>query len=267
MTAHRWQRLQWLALLPLVYIAATIYAGAHVNDARAYWSATGYRGIVNQADAFLYTPPFLLAMQPFHVLPWDLFRLVYLVAQLASLVWLVGPVIAVVVVLPGSWSPVYTDLYFGNVMIFTAALTVAGFRNPYWWSVLPFMKVLPGVALLWDGWRPIALVMVVGIASLAVVPGLWTGWWRVISASTNSYPLAGALLPRAGLAIALVLLGRWRGWQWTLPPAVMLAQPVLWFTSLSILMGWIHLLQRRELIVPSRLDRRSLSRLAPDRPA
>lgn len=242
---RRW--LSLLPLLPLAVIAWTIYDSGYVNDAHAYWSATGYAGIVNGTNAFLYTPPFLIAMQPFHVLPWDVFRGLFLLGQLAVLVWMVGPLLALLLVLPGQWSPVWNDLYFGNVMLYTAALTVAGFRSAYWWTLLPFAKITPGVALLWNGWRPILLTVGVAAASFLVAPSLWFDWWRVVSASTGAHPLAAYLVPRVMLAAALVIIGRWRGWRWTVIPAVMLAQPVLWFTAFAILVGWIYQLRHGDL--------------------
>lgn len=246
-----WLRIQWLALLPLAWIAVNIYSSVGLNDAHAYWSANGYTAVADQPDAFLYTPPALLALQPFQLLPWDVFRGLFLAGQLAALVWMTGPLIALLMVLPGPYSPVYTDLYFGNVMIFTGALAVAGFRNPYWWAVLPFGKVTPGVALLWNGLGPMAVAAGVAVVSLLIWPGLWFDWFAVVSASSDAHPLAGWLLPRLVIAVVLVLLGRWRGWRWTVPLAVMLAQPILWYSAFAILAGWVWLLRNPTAPRPS----------------
>jgi hypothetical protein len=233
-----------LAYLGLAIVALDIYRRVGLNDAHAYWAAEGYAALADQPDAFLYTPPILLALQPFQLLPWDVFRALFLAGQVAALVWMTGPVVALLLVLPGPWSPVWTDLWFGNVMIFTGALAVAGFRNPYWWSVLPFLKVTPGVALLWNGWRPIVVGVAVAAVSAVLFWQLWLDWWAVVSASSGAHPLAGWLLPRLVIATALVLVGRWRGWRWTVPLAVMLAQPILWYTSFAILAGWVWLLRQ-----------------------
>lgn len=251
MGIRRLYALQWLALAPLTYVAWTIYTSGHGGDAHAYWSATGYSGIANGTNAFLYTPPVLLAMQPLHLLPWELFRALFMVGQLTALVWMTGPILALVLILPGHWSPVWVDLYFGNVMIFSGALAVAGFRSAYWWSVLPQMKLTPGVALLWSGWRPIALAAGIVLATVILLPGLWADWLSVVTASTDAHPLAGYLMPRVAIAAGLVLVGRWRGWRWTVVLAVMLAQPVLWFTSFAILVGWIYQLRHGDLRLPT----------------
>lgn len=240
-----------IAWIVLLFLLARIAAGDSGGDVHAYWVADGYGRRADTPDAFLYTPPFLLALQPFQLLPWELFRAVWLLAQAAALVWLVGPVIAALVVLPGSWSPVYVDLWYGNLMVFTAAVTVAGFRNPSWWALLPFGKVLPGVAVLGAGVRPMLLVTLVTLASFAIAPGLWADWVDAIRASVANPPengLAAALVPRVVLAAALIGLWRLRRWRWAVPLAVMIAQPILWFSSLTILLALVSLARQRERV-------------------
>lgn len=225
-----------------IYILATSSGG----DAHAYWSASGYAAVADQRDAFLYSPTFLQALWPLQQLPWEVFRFVWLAAGLIALDWMVGPTVALLVLLPMGFSPVYTDLYYGNIMVFTAALAVAGFRHPAWWAVLPFTKLLPGVALLWS-WRAALIAALVAAASFLLAPSLWLDWLGVLRASADAPPtngLAGWLIPRAMVAVALVVVGRWQGWRWTVPTTVLLCQPVLWFSSFTILLGWVWILRR-----------------------
>lgn len=239
-----WRPLPWLSLIPLAFIAWSIFQNSNGGDAHAYWVSAGY-GVVDERDAFLYTPPFLVALWPFQQLPWEPFRILMLTGQVAILVWLVGPVIALLVVLPGAYSPVYTDLWYGNVMILTGAVTVAGFRQPAWWALLPFGKILPGVALLWS-WKPWPIVIGVTALSAVLAPLLWVEWWEAMQRSAGAgIGLTAWLIPRAVIAAGLVIVGRWRGWRWTVPLAVTLAQPVLWYSSFAILLGWVWLLRNR----------------------
>jgi hypothetical protein len=245
--------LPWLAWLALAGIGAWIFAADSGGDAHAYWAARGYGALADERDAFLYTPVFLQALWPFQLLPWEMFRVLWLAAGLATLGWLTGPVIAVLVLLPGPYSPVYTDIFFGNVMVFTAAVTVAGFRWPWIWAALPFAKVTPGAALLWPllhrQWRPLLLAAGITALSVLVAFDLWQSWLRVLQQSVEQPPvggLAGFLVLRIIVAAGFVLLGAWQGWRWTLPVAVLLTQPILWFSSFTMLLGWVWLLRDRD---------------------
>lgn len=228
----------------VLFAAGGIVAAGTGSDAYAYWSADGYGHIADTRGAFLYTPPFLLGLQPLQVLPWEAFRILWLAGQVAALVWLAGPLIGALVLLPGPYSPVYIDLWYGNIMVFSAALVVAGFRNPNWWAVLPFGKVAPGIALLAGGWRPAALAAAIAGGTFLLAPGLWFDWADAMLASIAAPPengLAGALIPRVIIGAALVGLFVFGGWRWAVPLAVMLAQPVLWYSSLTIVLGAVRL--------------------------
>ena len=244
------QAVAWSAL---AVIGAWIFAADSGGDAHAYWAARGYGAVADERDAFLYTPAFLQALWPLQQLPWEVFRFLWLAAGLVTLGWLAGPVIAVLVLLPGPYSPVFTDLFFGNIMVFTGAVTVAGFRWPSVWAALPFAKLVPGVLLAWPLFkgqlRPLLIVVAVTAVSLLTASGLWWDWLSTLRESIERPPaggLAGWLIPRTIAAAGFVALGVWRGWRWTLPVAVLLTQPILWFSSFSILLGWVWLLRNKE---------------------
>jgi hypothetical protein len=223
------------------------------GDTRAYYDATldaPYRGMVGGSGAFLYSPAFLQALTPFQLLPFSVFRDLWLVASLLALAWMVGPVLAVALLIPGQWSPVFTDVWFGNINIFTAAILCAGFRWPLVWSSLPFGKLAPGIVLVWPavrrGWQPLLLAGVILAVSVAMNPADWLAWAGLLAGNLGSQAPGVALLwPRVMVAGGLVLIGAWRGWRWTLVLAVLLAQPVIWYSSLTILFAWIWLLRDR----------------------
>lgn len=238
----------WTVLVVMGMLVWRIGSG---HDAEAYWSARGYEALANEHHAFLYSPVVLYALAPFQALPWTVFHALFTAAQLAALVWLVGPVLAVVVLVPGAYSPAFTDLWYGNVSILTAAVAMAGFRHPGWWAVLPFGKVLPGVVLLWSlvrgQWKPVAVVVMIALVAFAVRPEDWFAWFAVLQGSSEAGvgTMTAFLIPRAIIAAMLVIVGAWRGWRWVVPPAVLLAQPVLWYGSFVILLGWVWLLRER----------------------
>jgi hypothetical protein len=241
---HARHTLDVTALGVVLFTAGSIVAAGTGSDAYAYWSADGYGQIADTRHAFLYTPPFLVGLQPLQLLPWEAFRMLWLASQVAALIWLAGPIIAALVLLPGPYSPVYVDLWYGNIMVFSAAVLVAGFRNRHWWAVLPFGKVTPGIALLAGGWRPAATAAAIAGGTFVLAPNLWFDWADAMLASLAAPPengLAGALIPRVVISAALVGLFVMRGWRWTVLLAVMLAQPVLWFSSLTIMLAVVRL--------------------------
>jgi hypothetical protein len=240
--------LPWLLL---GVVAAWFLANVIPGDARAYYDArlsSPYTGVVNGSGAYLYSPAFLQVILPLQLLPFAVFRALMLVGSLLALAWMTGPVLAVLLLLPGPWSPAFTDLWFGNIHILTAAIVCVGFRWPVLWAALPFGKLTPGIALGWPmlhrQWRPLAVTVAVSLVSFGLAPTQWIAWFSLLAGSTGAHaPGVGMLLPRLLMAGLLVALGSWRGWRWTLPLAVILAQPVVWYASFSILVVWFWLLR------------------------
>lgn len=224
---------------------------AHGGDAHAYWAASQadpYGRAVDDRDAYLYSPVFLQLLWPVQQLPWEAFRALFLAGQVAALLWLVGPVLTALFMLPTFYSPVYTDLYFGNVNVFLATAAVAGFRWPPSWSFLALTKLTPGVAMLWYAvrrdWRGLAssagaTILLVAV-SFAIAPRLWEEWVHLLQSSGP-----GTTLLRTAVGGVLVVVGAARSWRWTVVGAVLISQPVLWYASFTILLGWFWLLRDR----------------------
>lgn len=254
----RWARIaNGLALLALGGFALYfMMAGAHAGDAHAYWAADladPYTTGVDEEDAYLYAPAFLQALAPLKLLPWEAFWASWTALNLAVLAWTVGPILAVIVLLPGPFSPVWVNLWYGNIAILMAAALVLVFRWPSAWSFLILTKVTPGVGLAWFAarreWRYLAAAIgiTVGIAAVSFVltPQAWLDWPRHLAGtSPEIFPLP-PLWARLLAASAIAAVGGWFGARWTVPLAAVLAQPVFWFTGFTMLIGWLGLIRHR----------------------
>ena len=248
------------ALLVLAgYAVYFITAGAHAGDAHAYWAADiadPYTTGVNEEDAYLYAPAFLLAIAPLKLLPWEAFWIAWTVLNLAVLAWTVGPLLAVLVLLPGPYSPVWVNMWYGNIAILMAAALVLVFRFSGAWSFLVLTKVTPGIGVLWfvarREWRhvlsAIAITLAISAVSFAITPGPWLEWpWHL--AESSAQPDVFTELPplwiRLVAAGAIAGVGGMFSARWTVPLAAVLAQPVFWYTGFTMLIAWLGLVRHR----------------------
>ena len=249
-----------VALLALVgYAVYFTTGGAHAGDAHAYWAADladPYTTGVNQEDAYLYAPAFLVAISPLKLLPWGAFWVVWTALNLAVLAWVVGPVLAVLVLLPGSYSPVWVNLWYGNIGILMAAALVLVFRWPGAWSFLLLTKVTPGIGLAWFAarreWRYLRDALLVTLAIVAISflisPGAWLDWPQHLAGSSAQGEIFLQLPPlwiRLTAAMGIAAIGGLLSARWAVTLAALLAQPVFWFTGFSMLIAWLGLLRHR----------------------
>jgi hypothetical protein len=164
-------------------ILALYVVGGPGRDQLAYWGLNPvhpYSGVVGTQDAFVYSPVAALAALPLHLLPYTVFRLLWLVLALACLLWLTRRwALAWIVFLP-----VAQELYTGNIHLLLAAAVVLGFQYPAAWSFVFLTKVTPGVGLLWFAvrreWRSLGIALGVtaalALTSLLMVPAWWSQW-------------------------------------------------------------------------------------------
>ena len=250
---------------PRVWLLLSVVAGAYLvirwyllltstdpilgADARTYWGApysNPYPGPqLGLPGAYLYPPPFLQALAPLRLLPWEVFHAVWAALGFAALVFLIGPIgsALAVTLLPF----VYRDLLVGNIHLMLAAAIVLGLRFPALWAFPILTKLTPGVGVLWFAARRewIALASAVGVTaliagvSLFTTPDLWTAWLdRMRSDSGRAGELYLAiLLLRAAFASVIVAYAGWRDRPWLIPIAVVIALPILWPDSLAILLA------------------------------
>lgn len=249
-----------VALIALViYAMYFTTAGAHAGDAHAYWAADvhePYTTGVNEEDAYLYAPAFVQLIAPLQLLPWQAFFVVWTALNLAVLAWTVGPILAVIVLLPGAYSPVWVNLWYGNIAILMAAALVLVFRWPAAWSFLLLTKVTPGVGLAWfaarQEWRYLfaaaTVTILIIVISIVLAPRPWLEWLPLLaesSARPEIFPLPPLWLRLVASALVAGVGGRF-GARWTVPLAAVLAQPVFWFTGFTMLIAWLGLVRHRE---------------------
>ena len=247
------------------YVIQGIHPWTFVGiDARAYWRvdlAHPYADSgVGEYSTYLYSPAFAQALSPTYVLPFEGFMLIWTVASLIVLWWLVRPWPWALLILFLPWT---YELFVGQVHLFIAAVIVLGFRWPAMWAFNVLTKVTPGVGLLWflirREWRRLGLAVgvtaAIVTASFLLSPTAWLDWYVFLTGSTGSGEL---LYPRLVLSVAIVALGAWTGRAWTVPIAVWIALPVVWIESWVILLAVIRL--REPLPSAPSLSRRALRR-------
>jgi hypothetical protein len=229
----------------------------HVGaDAWAYWvlnPQAPYTLPNGLYGAFLYSPPMVRAFQPFSLLSWPEFWVVWTLVNIGTAVWLGGRRALFILAFP----PVALEIYHGNINILLAAAIALGFRYPATWAFVVLTKVTPGIGLLWflvrREWRNLAIALGVTAAivavSLIVDFNLWGEWisaMRRDAAGQFGGPLAIPLLPRLPVAAAVVIWGARTNRPWTVPVASTIAIPVLWVAVFAILAAAIAI-QRPEL--------------------
>ena len=236
-----------LSLVGLGLVAVLVIRGSG-DDAHAYWSLNAtdpYRALVGGDDAFLYSPVAALVASPFHLLPFQAFRLLLTTAEIGALIYLVGPWALAAV----AFLPVAQELSVANINLLLAAAVVIGFRRPGVWSFVLLTKITPGIGLLWFAvrreWRSLGIALgatlALALASATIEPAWWPAWIGILLRSA-SVPLGAATLPmplllRLPLATLVVAWGARTDRRWTVLVAATLAMPVAWDTSLVMLLG------------------------------
>lgn len=216
-------------------------------DARAYWRvdlAHPYISSgVGEYSTYLYSPAFAQVLSPLYVLPFEAFFVLWTIASVAVLYWLVRPWPWALLILFLPWT---YELFVGQVHLFIAAVIVLGFRYPALWAFAILTKVTPGIGLLWflvrREWRPLGIALGgtagVALASFVLWPSAWFDWYAFLRGSTGSGEL---LYVRIAAAVAIVVAGALTGRRWAVPIAVWLALPVVWIESWVILLAIIRL--------------------------
>ena len=224
-------------------------------DAHAYWAANPldpYSGAaLSDFDAYFYSPAFTQAIWPLHWLPWAVFAGLWTAAIVVAFRWLSGLWLGLVMLLP----PVFIEVAMGNIHAFIAVAIVIGFRWPATWAFVMLTKVTPGVGVLWFAvrreWRNLAIVLgataAIVAVSFAIKPSLWSEWIDVLvsrSSGPNTAGIWGAipLLARLPVAALIVVWAARTDRRWLVPVAAVIAMPVMWPNSYSVLVAVIPLL-------------------------
>lgn len=254
-------QLLWLGLtaIGLAFLIATILP-PNGYDAYAYWivdaqdpyARVGVDLEGEDQGAFRYAP--VMALPPFELLPWPVFRYAWMALQLVAL-WYIARRWALALLV---FTAVWLDLVYGNINILLAATVVAGFRHPWVWSFALVTKVTPGIGVLWFAvrreWRNLALVVgavaVLGLASVPLVgTEVWRDWVLVLGSSSGMPSPRGTLpipvLPRLVLAAVVVTWGALTDRKWTVAVAVTIAMPTLWPIAFAPLIGAFPFVRER----------------------
>jgi hypothetical protein len=260
------------AILAVVFVGLRLLAiepWAQSVDAYAYWSTRGgvhYTGDTGAIGSYLYTPAFAQVLWPLIQLPWPVFSALW-TAFLCLVYWLLVGRLALPILLTVA---VPFEIVSGNVHLLYAAAIVIGFRFPAAWALMLLTKVTPGIGLIWFAvrreWSSLAWAMgvttAITIVSYLLAPGAWAQWLDLVIRSlggpivTTGPHLPAPLIVRLPIAAIIVAWGGLTDRRWTVPIAVTLALPVVWFNSLATLVALVPLL---------RLDHRPFHVALPDR--
>jgi hypothetical protein len=225
-----------------------------VVDATVYWRLDLDHlyddSLVNRVGAYLYSPVFAQIGEPFTFLRWTVWYASWTGLSVVLLAWMLRPAAALLTL---AFPLVGNALWSGNIHFLTAAAAVLAVSLPAAWAFPLLTKVTPGVAILWHvarrEWRSLAIALgataLVSAVSYVLVPQLWSEWFAVLSNSSDAPPV-NTLLPlplgvRVALAAVIVLIGGIRGWAWTIPVAMVVAQPVFWTAGLAVLVAIVPL--------------------------
>lgn len=239
--------LSLVGLLVAFAVADAAVSDGFAFDAHAYWLASGYGLAPKSQDAFLYSPPILLAFRVLHELPWPVFLQVYTAAIAVGAWILAGPWLTVLI-----WTPqVASEITMANIHVFLALVAVFGLRWPALWSFALLTKVTPAVGLLWfvarGEWHKLLVALsataAIALPTVILAPDLWVGWLTLLRGGSGE----GWTLPlRLAIAAALVVLGARRDWPWMVPVAATLALPILWSShGPSMLLGVVWWMRHR----------------------
>jgi hypothetical protein len=262
-SAVRWSLILAGGIGAGLILAFTVVGSGHFDtgsmgagqDAHAYWRAVRvppYAKDAGDFGAYLYSPAFLQVLDPILGLRWDQFLTLWAGLAMATLLVLTGPVLFVFA-LPLA----FFEMWGGNIHLLLALAIVAGFRWPGTWSFVLLTKVTPGVGLLWFAarreWRMLAIALgttaAIVAASVVIDPALWRSWFELLireaggTASDGHIPIP--LIVRLPFAAALAIYAGRSNRKWLLPVVAFLAMPVLWWGSLSVLIGCVALERER----------------------
>ena len=188
-------------------------------------------------------------ISPLRALPWQGFLAGWTLILIGAVLYLVGPVLlgpALLLALP--------ELAGGNITLLIAAAVVFGFRFSGTWAFPLLTKVTPGLGLIWFAvrreWRGLAIAVVttVGIVVVSFVssaPNDWVDWFRVLIGNAGA-PIDSGSLPvplwfRLPIAFIVVIWAARTDRRWLLAVGCLLALPVIWYGSLTLLIAVVPL--------------------------
>jgi hypothetical protein len=224
------------------------------GDVWAYWSANPDALYPTGEDwrvtGYVYSPAFELVVGISRTIPFDIFVAIYRALLLGVLVYLAGPFTALMLVL----FPVASEINAGNIQLLLALAVLASFRWPATWAFVILTKLTPGIGLLWfvlrRQWRHVAIALgvtgLIAAATAVVWPDRWAGYLHLLTAYPPPTPDPWYLpfWARLPFAVAILVVGAWRNWRWTVVAGSALALPVYWAISPAMLVGVLPYLRQ-----------------------
>ena len=252
------RKLLWLAgsgakvlgiFLALWYSLVNLNQSNLGTDSHAYWLAwrgAMYTGGVMARDAYLYSPAFAEVIRPLTLLPWPVFVVLWSVFIGIVLAWLLAPLRWWAIPL---WLVGLPEVVSGNIFILLAVVAVLGLRHRWVWAFAALTKVTLCLGPVWFAvrgeWRNLGISLgvtgAVALLSWAIAPHLWVEWFNLLGSQADRSKLiiGAAYLPppiyRLPVAIMLVAWGAVSDRRWVLPVGMVLASPVLWLGTCTML--------------------------------
>lgn len=188
--ARMW-RLAGVAVLFIVWVAMQI--NVFLGDAHTYWAAWNRDEVYGpqvwnvDADAYVYPPPFALAVWPLAQLPWEAFYAAWSALLIIGLAWMIGPPWAAISLLP--WEPFRHVVASGGANTIVA-VALAASAYPASWTAIAFSKVTPAVAVFSEWRRPRRMLFALGVMAVIFVATLpwWPLWLDWIAAMQRGGP-------------------------------------------------------------------------------
>jgi glycosyl transferase family 87 len=230
-----------------VLILLTLSGGDPV-DALCYWLTDPAHPYRTTEFQFGYSPVVAQIMAPLFDLPFEVFALLLRIIEVASLVFLTGPLAGALIFT----TPVASEVNAANINLLIAVVMVLGFRWPVLWVIPLLTKPTMGVGLLWFLWRrewrkaliPIAVAGALALGSFLFDPRVWFEYvaWLRATDQDGGWPYPYPIWARLPISIALVIWGARTNRPWAVALASAFALPRLYYQSPAILIAVVPLI-------------------------
>lgn len=230
------------------------------TDSHPYWltgHGLSYASGPMTKDAYLYSPAFADVIRPLTYLPWPVFAVFWSALLGVVLAWLLAPLRWWALPL---WIAGLPEIIHGNVFILLAVVAAFGLQRRGLWALAALTKITLCVGPVWFAvrreWRELGIslgvISAIALLSWAVEPHLWVEWITFLAseAGRSSQTLGLEILPslvyRLPVALLLVAWGAHSDKRWVIPVGMVLASPVLWLGTFTMLAALPRLHDRHD---------------------
>lgn len=256
-----------------VLVLLTLSGGDPV-DALCYWLTDPAHPYRTTEFQFGYSPVVAQLMAPLFDLPFEVFALLLRIIEVASLLFLTGPLAGALIFT----TPVASEVNAANINLLIAVVMVLGFRWPVLWAIPLLTKPTMGVGLLFfvmrGQWRkaliPIGVAGALALGSFLLDPRVWFEYlsWLRATEQDGGWPYPYPIWARLPISVALVIWGARTNRPWTVAVASAFALPRLYYQSPAILIAVVPLIPwLGRLVVPWARRIARLDEQFPDRPS